>query len=358
MPSENLTATLSLAAELGAALTSATSFRELTTLLRRHLKWLVPATDHALCILDRDERLDYRRLRCDSDERVVLGSDLVSWCLRHETGVGLPDIVDGTSYPPEVPPGVYEWSAGSMEILPLLGANQMIGALVLYAPQPGAFASVDRGLIHLMVHNVAGALRVAMLVDELDGAEEVIHGMAHALEARDAYTAGHSERVTQYALALATQANLPFSLRQIIAHAGPLHDVGKIGVPDTVLLKTAHLTDEEFAIIQRHPTIGDDIIAPLRSLQRMRAGVRNHHERYDGLGYPDRLAGENIPLEARVLAIADTYDAMTSSRPYRTGMPIAKALRILSENEGPQWDPLLIRIFIALYAESKGQKAA
>ncbi len=124
--------------------------------------------------------------------------------------------------------------------------------------------------------------------------------------------------------------------------------MGKIGVPDHVLSKPGRLTEEEFALIKRHPEIGDEICTPLRSLRRLRFGIRHHHERYDGLGYPDGLAGEEIALEARILAIADAFDAMTSTRPYRQGMPIERALAIIAANEGPQWDPNLVPIFCVL----------
>ncbi len=172
--------------------------------------------------------------------------------------------------------------------------------------------------------------------------------MAKAVEAKDAYTQGHAGRVTAYAIALVDAARLSSVVRDIVAHAGPLHDVGKIGVPDYVLGKPGRLTEEEFDLIKRHPVIGDEICRPLRSLRRLLAGIRNHHERYDGRGYPDSLTGENIPLEARVLAIADTYDAMTSNRPYRNGMSHEKAISILRANEGPQWDPALIPVFCNL----------
>ncbi|GAC1326238.1 MAG: hypothetical protein NVS2B16_23260 [Chloroflexota bacterium] len=182
-----------------------------------------------------------------------------------------------------------------------------------------------------------------------DGADAIVAAMVRAVEARDAYTKGHSERVTRYAVALAVAAGLPRSVCDLLLNAGPLHDVGKIGVPDSVLGKAGFLTDDEFVAIEHHPEIGDAICEPLRSLRRLRPAIRHHHERYDGRGYPDGLSGTDIPLEARVLAIADSYDAMTSDRPYRPRVTRDRALATISANAGPQWDPALVSVFCHLW---------
>jgi HD-GYP domain-containing protein (c-di-GMP phosphodiesterase class II) len=129
--------------------------------------------------------------------------------------------------------------------------------------------------------------------------------------------------------------------------AGLLHDIGKMGIKDSVLQKAGKLTDEEFRHVQEHPVIGDRIIAPVPELAAARPGVRNHHERYDGKGYPDGLAGEDIPLLARILAVADSCDAMMSARPYRTAMPTDEIDKIMQEGAGRQWDPRVIEHFMA-----------
>jgi HD-GYP domain-containing protein (c-di-GMP phosphodiesterase class II) len=284
----------------------------------------------------------------DEEQRHTLDEGLVGWALRQRTALDISDLEDPGQLPSRLRTGAACHGRGALLVLPLLADARLLGALVIGAPRRGAYDAVDRGIVNLVVAQVAAAVRIVLLMSELDGAEAVIAGMARAVEAKDPYTQGHAERVTRYAGALAEAAELPYYLREVIAHAGPLHDVGKIGVPDAVLGKPGRLTDEEFALIKRHAEIGDEICRPLRSLQRLRAGVRHHHERYDGRGYPDALAGEAIPLEARVLAIADTYDAMTSTRPYRTSMPVERALAIIEANEGPQWDPVLVPIFCAL----------
>jgi HAMP domain-containing protein len=178
--------------------------------------------------------------------------------------------------------------------------------------------------------------------------------LAAALDARDPYTAGHSERVTEFSVVLGKLIRLPESELENLRKAALLHDIGKIGVRDDVLLKEGRLTDEEFAAIKLHPVLGESIlkqIEPAEAMEAILPGVRSHHEQYDGSGYPDNLSGERIPLMGRIIAVADAYDAITSDRPYRKGMPVDKALRILEEGTGKQWDPVLTPLFIQYIRE-------
>jgi HD-GYP domain-containing protein (c-di-GMP phosphodiesterase class II) len=180
--------------------------------------------------------------------------------------------------------------------------------------------------------------------------------LAAALDARDPYTAGHSERVARFAMDIGKLSNLPEYELDILKKTALLHDIGKIGVRDTVLLKEGKLTAEEYEIIKLHPTLGEKIlrqIEPDEAMKDILPGVRSHHERYDGGGYPDGLTGEDIPLTGRIIAIADSFDAMTSDRPYRKGMTMEKALQILEEGRGTQWDPRLTRIFIQCVNRTK-----
>jgi response regulator RpfG family c-di-GMP phosphodiesterase len=171
------------------------------------------------------------------------------------------------------------------------------------------------------------------------------HALAHAVEAKDPYTAGHARRVTGYAMTLAEQTGgvdlLSFRL------AGDLHDVGKIGVPDSVLGKPERLTRREFDQVRKHPVIGARILKPLIDDPLVIGVVRHHHERWDGLGYPDGLKAEAIPFPARVLAVADTLDAMTSLRAYRDGMPWETAVAVIRDCAGTQFDPAVVAAFDA-----------
>lgn len=175
----------------------------------------------------------------------------------------------------------------------------------------------------------------------------LIHCLSSAIDAKDPYTAGHSERVARMAVRLAEQMRLPAATQGDLYLSGLLHDVGKIGVSDAVLRKPGPLTAEEFAEVKTHPAVGDRIVSQVKQLRHLCPGVRWHHERVDGKGYPDGLAGDAIPLIARVLAVADAVDAMTSSRPYRDPMPQAKVEDILRTGAGSQWEEGIIAAFFA-----------
>jgi response regulator RpfG family c-di-GMP phosphodiesterase len=169
------------------------------------------------------------------------------------------------------------------------------------------------------------------------------HALAAAVEAKDEYTAGHATRVTAYAMTLAEDLGGVDLARFRLA--GDLHDVGKIGVPDTVLNKPDRLSDEEFQFVKRHPEIGARILQPMIDDPLVLGVVRWHHERWDGRGYPDTIAGEQIPLPARILAVADTLDAMTSSRAYRSALPWQTAVEEIRRCAGAQFDPAVVEAF-------------
>jgi HD-GYP domain-containing protein (c-di-GMP phosphodiesterase class II) len=175
-----------------------------------------------------------------------------------------------------------------------------------------------------------------------------VRSLVSTLDAKDCYTRGHSERVALIARRLGQELNLPEEDQHDIYLAGLLHDIGKIGVDDRILQKPGKLTDEEFKKIQAHPMIGYSILQGLKNLQKILPGVRNHHENYNGKGYPDGLKGEEIPLMARILAVADAYDAMGSDRPYRPGMPVEQIEEIFRRGAGDQWDARVINAYFAV----------
>jgi HD-GYP domain-containing protein (c-di-GMP phosphodiesterase class II) len=177
-------------------------------------------------------------------------------------------------------------------------------------------------------------------------------GLANALEAKDEYTRGHSDRVAALARRLALEAGLSVRQADVIAQSGLLHDLGKIGVPEHILRKPGALSEEEWAVMRRHPVTGSQIVAPLECFAEGALIVRHHHERQDGSGYPDGLAGETIPLGARVVAVADVYDALTSPRPYRPALTRAEALERLSAEAGRTLDARLTRLFTDMVARA------
>ncbi len=215
--------------------------------------------------------------------------------------------------------------------------------LPCYDPE---FGSGEVGLLEEAVVLLATqAHNVHLLVQSNQQFLGTLHAMSSAIDARDEYTQGHSQRVARLGFELARIYGLSEEACQEIYLAGILHDIGKIGVPDRVLLKNGPLDDEEFRIIKMHPEIGYRIVERLGNLQFVLPGVLYHHERWDGRGYPQGLAGETIPIMARLMAVADAFDAMTSSRPYRSAMPVQRAREIILEGAGQQWDAQAVECF-------------
>jgi putative nucleotidyltransferase with HDIG domain len=178
-----------------------------------------------------------------------------------------------------------------------------------------------------------------------------IDSLVRTLEARDPYTSGHSLRVREYVLRLADAVGLDKRLRRQLGLAAKLHDIGKVGLPEAILNKRGPLTAEELDVVKKHPVIGERILTPILRSQNVRSAIRNHHERFDGQGYPDGLKGEQIPLLARLLTIADCFDAMTSSRAYRKAMSRAEAVAVLATGAGTQFDPALVPVFLNVIDE-------
>jgi HD-GYP domain-containing protein (c-di-GMP phosphodiesterase class II) len=174
----------------------------------------------------------------------------------------------------------------------------------------------------------------------------LVRCLTAALDARDPYTWGHSERVARISVRLAQELELSHAFCSELYLGGLLHDIGKIGVPDHVLRKPGKLEPEEMALVREHPVIGDAIVSHVKQLAHLRVMVRNHHEQFDGGGYPDHLAGNQIPLPARILAVADACDAMVSDRPYRPGMPQERIVAIFEAGTGQQWDPVVVNALL------------
>jgi diguanylate cyclase (GGDEF)-like protein len=185
------------------------------------------------------------------------------------------------------------------------------------------------------------------------GSYAAVRALAEAVDAKDNYTRGHSQRVAEYARDLAEACGYDSGFVEVVFVSGTLHDVGKIGVPDEILKKTSRLTDEEFEQIKLHPELGERIVVQIPELRDALPGVRSHHERFDGCGYPDGLAGTDIPLIARILAVADAFDAMTSDRSYRQGMSFEDAVAQIESGADVQFDPVLAATFVALMRERR-----
>jgi len=195
-------------------------------------------------------------------------------------------------------------------------------------------------------------LRIAGLNRQLNKLESVVVTLARAVEDRDHTSAGLAEKVAHWAMQLGSALDLPDDQLTLLYRAALLHDVGTVSVPVDVLSKQGRLDPGEFSQVKQHPIVGEEILAALPSAEQVLPAVRHHHERVDGAGYPDGLGGEDIPLFARIIAIADAYVAMSSDRPYRNGRPRDEVIRTLRQGEGRQWDAALVERFLRLVAES------
>jgi len=196
-----------------------------------------------------------------------------------------------------------------------------------------------------------GPLNIAELLEKTHF--ETIMAFSEALEARDQYTAGHSRRVMEYSKGIGQRMKLDKQDIEDLKRSALLHDIGKIGIPDTILKKETKLTDEEYAVIKSHSETGAGILKYIKSFKHLVPAVYHHHERFDGEGYPDGIEGTAIPMYARIIAIADTFDAMTSSRSYRKkALSFRAALSELERSKGTQLDPDIIDIFIEILEES------
>ena len=180
---------------------------------------------------------------------------------------------------------------------------------------------------------------------------QTVQALSGAIDAKDTYTNGHSTRVAEYSRELARRAGLSESVQNDIYMMGLLHDVGKIGISDEIINKTSKLTDEEYAIIKKHPVLGETILKNITEFPKLLIGARWHHERYDGEGYPDGIAGDEIPVEARIIAIADAYDAMSSKRSYRDILPQAVVRKEMEKGKGTQFDPAFAEIMLSVIDE-------
>ena len=200
-----------------------------------------------------------------------------------------------------------------------------------------------------LIARAASLVKLKRYTDDLESAQSVILSLALTVEARDPYTEGHCQRLAAYAVAVGRALGMNTEELAALERGGYLHDVGKIGVPDAVLLKRERLTPEEFALMQSHTIIGERLCGQLRSLRAVRAIVRHHHERTDGSGYPDGLRGDAIPLTAQIVGVVDAYDAMTTNRPYRKALTIEMADTELKRDVADgRLNPDIVRVFVGM----------
>ena len=257
----------------------------------------------------------------------------------------------------DVPNSSGQWPPLSVPIMatPLACNGAALGLMLVAGKSNGQpFTRNERMFMGFIAD--AASVTISGLMDRKSLEQHYVDTLAclmETIEAKDSYIRGHTERVVELALALGKEIGLAEEDLKALQHAAALHDIGKIGVPDSIILKPGRLDAQEYAIMKEHPGKAFKILQHLRFLGRARMIIRGHHERFDGKGYPDGLAGEEIPLGARILAVADTYDAMTSSRPYRDAMSPAEAFAEIQVNAGKQFDPSLAVVFLKMMRASQ-----
>jgi putative nucleotidyltransferase with HDIG domain len=246
---------------------------------------------------------------------------------------------------------------GATVSIPVVSQGEVLGAINLSEKKNGEISSAeDLNLWQALSGELAIVIRNVSLYQELkNNYFDTIKALIETVEAKDPYTRGHCLRVTEYAINIARELKVEEEEIKQIQYAGILHDIGKIGLMEDILRKPGQLTDEEYSFIKKHPVIGERIIAPIRFLEKIKPIIRHHHERYDGKGYPDGLKGDKIPFFSRILAIADSYDAMTSNRPYRKSLGHEKACLEIKNNAGKQFDPAIVPVACEVLEKIQGK---
>jgi len=278
------------------------------------------------------------------ETRIPVGQGIAGWVAKEGRPIVL---IDGVGNDNDFPGSRKVQNAVS---LPILLDEQAVGVLNLSYKDGSSgrkFSPSDLDFLTTLANHAAAAINNAQLFEELRGNYfSTIQALAAAIDAKDPYTHGHSARVAEYAIAAAKELDMTMAEMEVIQAAAYLHDVGKIGIPEPILTKPGKLTDEEYEIIKTHPEISARIISPVNFQGEVVSIVRHHHERVDGHGYPDMVRGDKIPLEARILAVADSFDAMISVRPYRPPRSLEDAKMELIRCSGTQFDKEIVRAFI------------
>ncbi|RLB04624.1 MAG: phosphohydrolase, partial [Deltaproteobacteria bacterium] len=230
--------------------------------------------------------------------------------------------------------------------VPLRTKEEIIGVVQGINKRDGDFTQEDLELFQSLADQIAIALDNARLYEELNEmALQLVKALSEAIEKRDSYTGGHTQRVLKVCMAISNQLGLPPEEKRQLMLAAILHDIGKVGIKDYILNKDDELTAEEFDIMRKHPLLGADILGHIKQLRSIIPAIKYHHEHYDGSGYPEGLKGEEIPFHARIIAVADTFDAMITDRPYQKGMSKEEAVEELKRNAGTQFDPQVVDAF-------------
>lgn len=242
----------------------------------------------------------------------------------------------------------------SLMCVPLKVKDRVIGLIIIGSRERINYTAEDMKLLSALAFQAAADIENARLYDSLkETFLTTIHTLAETIEKRDPYTGGHTKRVMNYSLAIGSELGLSEAELERLQLAAVLHDIGKIGIRDGILLKKRKLSFKEFEEIKMHTIYAEQILNHIKNLKKIIPGVKHHHERFDGKGYPEGLQGDGIDVIARIIAVADAFDAMTTDRPYRKSLGLAVALEELRKNAGTQFDPDVVKAFMKAYESEK-----
>ena len=279
------------------------------------------------------------------------GQGIAGWVAEHQEPVIINDVQNDPRFFKDADKkSALETRA--MICLPVRLKEKPVGVLEAINKRHGQFESGDVELLTALSNQVAVAIENARLYEELkETFYDIVYALAEAIEKRDPYTGEHTKRVMEYSLTIGKTMGLSQKEMMNLRLSAILHDIGKIGIRDNLLLKNERLTVDEYNAIMMHAVYGAEMLAHIRQLKDIIPGVKWHHEKYDGSGYPDGLEGEDIPVIARIISVADTFDAMTTDRPYRKGLSVKAAMEELKRYAGAQFDPDAVDAFTKVYNE-------
>ena len=351
---------LALLSQLSQILNSTLDHKEIQRRAMEAATRLMKAEVGSLLLVDEEKHQLYFEVALGDREEDIktislnFGEGIAGCVAQH----GKPLIVNSPGKDPRFFKGVderTEFETRNIICVPVRVKEKIIGVLEAINKQgKGKFDKEDLSLLNSLADQVAIALDNSRLYQELEEMFfQTAESLADAIEKRDPYTGGHTQRVTLYSQAIAKRLQLKPLEKKWLKIASVLHDIGKIGIEDHILRKPEPLSPEEFDIIKRHSDMGAEIIEHIRQLRESIPGVKYHHEQLDGKGYPDGLKGEEIPILAKIVAVADTYDAMTTDRPYRKAMEKEAAIEELKRCSGTKFDKGVVEAFIQAYQKGE-----
>jgi HD-GYP domain-containing protein (c-di-GMP phosphodiesterase class II) len=358
-PIEGKAERLALLSKLGQILNSTLDHKEIRRRAMEAATRLMKAEVGSLLLINEDkDQLYFEVALGDREEDIKtiplnFGEGIAGWVAQYGKAL----IVNSPREDPRFFKGVderTEFKTKNIICVPIKVKEKVIGVLEAINKQKGKFDMEDLFLLASLADQVAIALDNSRLYQELEEMFfQTAESLADAIEKRDPYTGGHTQRVTLYSQAISKYLQLKPLERKWLKITSALHDIGKIGIEDNILKKPETLNSEEFDIIKRHSMIGVEIIEHIRQLRESIPGVKYHHEYVNGKGYPDGLKGEEIPILAKIVAVADTYDAMTTDRPYRKAMEEVAAIEELKRCSGTQFDREVVEAFMQAYQKGE-----